>query len=298
MFYESNSSQRPNFRSGEGVGEMKHKIGITVLAAVLALAGLSEASQQFDTLKSSVSDWTRTSILGNLLVFASDGAGESGAPQQQPTLLLAETRLACRGEKSHSAASRPASTTKAASADRAKQIEGSSRAHSIDELAMRFAATRDLNTPSAKSREQIVVKVAPQIAELAKELGEVSEDEAAGAVRARETGEARAAARVRAAAELKKLGVKRVFVRVARFSDAETQKKVFTFRQTESLPTMSGVWSLASLGDEPTPVVAPHGAPLAPTAPTTSEGTFVFQTNFNAPPASNTSFNCDSDPLG
>jgi hypothetical protein len=55
------------------------------------------------------------------------------------------------------------------------------------------------------------------------------------------------------------------------------------------------VWSLASLGDEPKPAVAPHGAPAMPT---TSEGTFVFHTNFNAPPASNTSFNCDSDPLG
>jgi hypothetical protein len=126
----------------------------------------------------------------------------------------------------------------------------------------------------------------------------VNDDEAAGAVRARETGEARAAARVRAAAELKKLGLKRVFVRVARFSDAETQQKVFTFRQTESLPAMSGVWSLASLGDEPKPAVAPHGAPIAPAMPTMSEGTFDFHTIFNAPPASNTSFNCDSDPLG
>jgi hypothetical protein len=275
---------------------MKHKLGITVLAAVMALAGLSEASQQFDALKSSVSDWTRTSILGNLLVFASDGAGESGAPRQPSTLLLAETRLACRGEKSHSAASRPASTTKAAGAEHAKQIEGSRRAHSADELAMRFAAARDFDTSSAKSREQIVKKVVPQIAELVKEFGGVIEDEAAGAVRAREAGEARAA-RARAAAELKKPGLKRVFIRVARFSDAEAQKKVFRFRQPESLPVMPGVWTLASLGDEPepTPTVAPHGAPVAPTAP---DGTFDFRTIFNAPPASNTSFNCDSEPLG
>jgi hypothetical protein len=162
---------------------------------------------------------------------------------------------------------------------------------------MRFAATRGFDTSSAKSREQIVVKVVPQIAELAKELGGVNEDEAAGAVRAREAGEARAAAHVRAAAELKKLGLKRVFVRVARFSDAGTQKQVFTFRQTESLPTMPGVWSLSSLGDEPepTPAVAPSGVPAAPTMP---DATFDFHTIFNAPHASNTSFNCDSEPLG
>jgi hypothetical protein len=297
MFYRSNSSQRPNFRNGEGVGEMKHKLGITVLAAVMALAGLSEASRQFDALKSSVSDWTRTSILGNLLVFASDGAGEPGATQPQPTVLLAETYLACHGEKSHSAASRPASTTKAASAGHAKQIEGSSRARSADELAMRFAAARVFDTSSAKSREQIVMKIVPQIAELAKELDAVNDDEAAGAVRAREAGEARAAAHVRAAAELKKLGLKRVFVRVARFSDAEAQKQVFTFRLPESLPTTPGVWSLASLGDEdePTPAVAPSGAPAAPTTP---DATFEFHTIFNAPHASNTSFNCDSEPLG
>jgi hypothetical protein len=106
---------------------MRHKLGVTILAAVLALAGTREAFRQFSELKTSVADWTRTSILGNLLVFAADGA-EAGSPQQPSTIFLAETYLACHGEKSHSAASRPASTTKAASAEHAKGIERSSRA--------------------------------------------------------------------------------------------------------------------------------------------------------------------------
>jgi hypothetical protein len=272
---------------------MRNKLGITVLAAVMALAGLREASQQFSELKSSAAEWSQTSILGNLLVFASDSAEESGTPQPQPTILLAQTYLACRGEKSHSVASRPASATKAASAEHAKVIERSTRAQSTGELAMRFAVPREWNTSEAKSREQFVVKVAPQIAELAKEFGGVIDDEAAGAVRAREAGEARAAAHTRAAAELKKWGLKRVFVRVARSQDADAEKKVFAFRLPEMLPTTFDVKSLASLSDEtaePTPAVAPN-VPVPADA-------FDIKAIFNAPPASNTSFNCDSDPLG
>ncbi|MFL6228291.1 MAG: hypothetical protein ACJ741_05895 [Pyrinomonadaceae bacterium] len=272
---------------------MRHKLGITVLAAVMALAGLREASEQFGTLKSSVSDWTRTSALGNLLVFAADGAEEAGAPQQ-PTVILAQTYLACRGAKSHPAASRPASTTRQAADERAKVIEGSSRAHSADELAMRFAAERDLSTQSAQTREQIVVKVMPQIAELAKELGAMSDGDAAGSVRIRESVEARVA-HARAATELKKLGVKRIFVRVARSSDADGGKHVFTLRLPESSTTMPGVWSVASVGGVPvpTPTVAPEL-----TAPAMPVEAFDFHTFFDAPPASHTSFDCDPDPLG
>ncbi|MDT7604149.1 MAG: hypothetical protein QOF61_2146 [Acidobacteriota bacterium] len=270
---------------------MKHKLGITILAAVIALAGTREAFQQFDELKTSVADWTRTSILGNLLVFATDGA-EADSPQ--PTILLAETYLACHGEKSHSATSRPASTTKAASAGHAKGIERSPRAHVAGELAMRFAVTRTSSTSQAKLREQIVLKVVPDIVELTKAFGAgLTDDETAGAVRARESGEARAA-RTRAAAELKKLGLKRVFIRVAHFTNADAGRNVFAFRLPEMLPTPFDMKSLALVGDatESTPLVAP-----APSAPTTTDATFDLGTIFNAPPVPTSTLNCDSDPL-
>jgi hypothetical protein len=134
----------------------------------------------------------------------------------------------------------------------------------------------------------------PEIAAVAKAFGAgLVEDEAVGTVRVRDANEMRAA-RTRVATELKKLGLKKMFVRVARLDGEGVEKNVFAFRLPEMLPTPLDIRSLASLGDEPEPttVVAP-----APTAPTTTDATFSISHIFNAPPAPTVSFNCDSDPL-
>jgi hypothetical protein len=253
----------------------------------MALAGTREAFRQFSALKASVTDWTQTSILGNLLVFASDGS--DAASTQPQTILLAQTYLACnRGEQTHSAApaSRPASRTKALNSEHAK-TERVERAASLDGLAMRFAASRDV-----KSGERVFVRVVPQIAEIEKAFGAgLDEHEAAQeAVRAREAG----AARGRVVAELKKLGLRKVFVRVARREGAAEQEKVFAFRLPEAFAPALDLKSLADFNAVQTPEVAPGVAPQGAT--TLPDESLDFSSVFNLP-ATPASFSCDSDPL-
>jgi hypothetical protein len=219
----------------------------------MALAGTREAFRQFDELKTSVGDWTRTSILGNLLVSAAGATEEDGnaQPQQPTTILLAQTRLACEGERLRSAtqASRPASKTKAANTGHAKLNEKFSNAPGIGELSLRFAATpRELHRIEVKTREQSFVAVAPQLAELAKTWGASVEPKAVEqAVRAREGVEA-GAGRARVAAEWKKLGLRKVFVRVAREGSAFEEKQVFAF-EPHAFATAFDLKSFAGLDD-------------------------------------------------
>src|SRR5215217_7187329 len=97
---------------------MRQKFNVAILAAVITLAGASEAFTQFDALKASVNDWTRTSILGSLLVYAADGA-QSPAREAQPTVLLAHSAAdgGCGKSTSAALASRPASRTRVVAAD-------------------------------------------------------------------------------------------------------------------------------------------------------------------------------------
>jgi hypothetical protein len=265
---------------------MRQKINVTILAAVISLAVAGEALTQFDSLKTSVNDWTRTSILGSLLVYAADGA-QSPARDAQPTVLLAHASAAadgCAGQRSTSAAreGRPASRTRIAANERAHAAEESARG--LGELAMGFAA--EPNAPmKSKVREEFVFKVMPRIAEAAKwQSAAVEEEEAAGAVRARGGVEA-GAARARAAAELKKLGLRKVFVRVAQAEGVSLPARAFEFRLPEPLPPAPAAKPHAGLGDE-----APDGE--AHDAPAAAPG---FVTLFSTP-APTASLNCDSDP--
>jgi hypothetical protein len=296
---------------------MRQKIGVTILAVIMALAGTREAFQQFNELKTSVSDWTRTSILGNLLVSAAGATEEAGnAPATQPTttILLAQTRLACTGERARSAtqASRPASKTKAANTEHAKMNEKFNTAPGFGELSMRFVATpRELHKIEVKTREQSVAVAIPQIAELAKtwDAGDATKA-TQQAVRAREGVEA-GAGRARVAAELKKLGLRKVFVRVAREGGAFEEKQVFTF-EPHTFATAFALRSLAGLDD----VTAEASAATDATAhvkgscdasskddsssdnlsSAPAQG-FDINSIFNNP-ATTSSLNCDSDPLG
>lgn len=270
---------------------MRHKLGVALLATVMALAGTREALRQFDELKNSVTEWTHTGVFGNLLVFASEGV--PAAPQQ--TIFLAEeTRPPCPGEWLHSAAqsNRTASRARAASTVHAAGIEKSRRASGSDELALRFAATpaHDPRTLEALVREEAFVNLASQVAEMADSLGAVVDaPRAAGAVCARGAWKA-VGARARAAAEWKKLGLKKVVVRVARREGVPAGD--LTFRLHESLSSALDFKSLADATPEPQPPPLPAGEG----APASGEtfNSYRFSTVFT----SNVSFNCDSDPLG
>jgi hypothetical protein len=264
---------------------MRQKINVTILAAVIALAGASEALTQFDSLKTSVNDWTRTSILGSLLVYAADGA-QSPERVTPPAVLLAHASAAngCAGEKSTPAAlaSRPASRNRVAVNEHERVAERLTRG--LDELAMSFAATPNAQT-KLKAREEFVFKVMPRIADAAKSLG-TDEHEAMQAVRA-PAGVEVGAARTRVAAELKKLGLRKVFVRVARVEGVSLPAEAFEFRLTEpTMPPAPVAKPHAGLGDD-----APDGDAPAHAPAESSD----FVSLFN-PPAPTVSLNCDSDP--
>jgi hypothetical protein len=298
------------------MSEMRQKFGVALLAAVMALAGTREAFRQFDELKTSVSDWTRTSILGNLLVSAAGSTEEDGSAQPQPphTILLAQTRLACEGERLRSAtqASRPASKTKAANNGHAELNEKFDSVHGMGELSLRFAATpRELHRIEVKTREQSFVAVAPQLAELAKTWGADAEPKAVEqAVRAREGVEA-GAGRARVAAEWKKPGLRKVFVRVAREGGAFEEKQVFAF-EPRAFATAFDLRSLAGLDSEvaETTVTTNATAQDKVSCDSLSKDNSSSDDSSSAPaqgfdsnsifnnPAATYSLNCDSDPLG
>ena len=153
---------------------MRHKLGIAILAALMALAGTREAYQQFAGLKDSVADWTRTSILGNLLVSAagSDGAApDSPAAQQQPVVLLAaQTRPPCPFARVR-AASQPSQTSRAVNASDASTEHARFAARqgvaAGDWIAASLDAARAKSGKAeAKARERMLVKSVPQFAEL------------------------------------------------------------------------------------------------------------------------------------
>ncbi|MDQ3908606.1 MAG: hypothetical protein M3268_09730 [Acidobacteriota bacterium] len=197
---------------------MRHKLGVVVLAALMTVAGAREAQRQFGELKSSVAEWTSASILGNVLVFAGGAPENPAAPSQTILIADARTHSNCKGEHSPAAAvltSRPASQQKAAGAEHARTekspSETTSDVRGLDALAHSLAAARE-----QKSREQLIVRFAPQVSQIAEAWGEQLNEQVAAqtAIRARQTGEAEAA-RARVASELKKLGLRKVFVRVA-----------------------------------------------------------------------------------
>jgi hypothetical protein len=267
---------------------MRQKIKVAILAAVIALAGANEALTQFDSLKSSVNDWTRTSILGSLLVYAADGA-QSPERVTPPTVLLAHASAAadgCTGEQSTPAAraSRAASRTGVVALNVNGRV-AEKPARGLDELAMSFAATPNAQTKS-RAREEFVFRVMPNIADAAKSLGmDSDEHEAMQAVRVREGVEA-GAARTRVAAELKKLGLRKVFVRVAQVEGVGLPAEAFEFRLTEPAPPAPVAKPHAGLGDE-----APDGDAPAHAPAESSDFVSLFNT-----PAPTVSLNCDSDP--
>jgi hypothetical protein len=265
---------------------MRQKINVAILAAVITLAGAGEALRQFDSLKTSVNDWTRTSILGSLLVYAADGA-QTPAQVAQPTVLLAHASAAsrCAGENSTPAAreSRPASRTKVVAADEHAR-ESEKLARTLDEMSMAFSATPDAPKKSM-AREEFVFKVMPRAADWAKPGASFDEHEAAQAVRAREGVEA-GAARTRVAAELKKLGLRKVFVRVAQVEGVSLPAEAFELRLSEPAPPAApAAKPHAGLGDE-APAAGAHDAPAE-----SSDFVTIFNT-----PAPTASLNCDSDP--
>jgi hypothetical protein len=271
---------------------MRQKINVTILAAVITLAGAGEALRQFDSLKTSVNDWTRTSILGSLLVYAADGA-QSPARDAQPTVLLAHASAApgCAGAKSTPAAreSRPASRTRVVAVNEHGRV-AEKLALGLDEMAMSFAATPDAPKMS-KAREEFVFKVMPRAADTAKwkwQGATFEEGGAARAVRAREGVEA-GAARTRVAAELKKLGLRKVFVRVAQVEGSSAPAAAFEFRLTEPAPPAPAAKPRAGLGDETPDQDEREGAARAH-APSLDCATI-----FDAP-APTVALNCDSDP--
>jgi hypothetical protein len=269
---------------------MRQKINVTILAAVITLAGASEALTQFDSLKTSVNDWTRTSILGSLLVYAADGA-QSPARDAQPTVLLAHAAVADGCGKSNSAtpASRPASRNRVAVNEHVRVAEKLARG--LDDLAMSFAATPSAPTKSM-AREEFVFEVMPRVADEAKSSGmNADEDEAMKAVRAHLGVEAGAAVRTRVAAELKKLGLRKVFVRVAQVEGLSLPAEAFEFRLTEPVQPAPAAKPHAGLGDEATDRDATD-APARAHAPSLDCVT-LFDT-----PATTVSLNCDSDPRG
>jgi hypothetical protein len=250
----------------------------------MTIAGTREAYRQFGELKTSVTDWTRTSILGNLLVFA---GGTTESPGAQPqTILLAQSYTACKGERSLFATqqSRPASKPKAVSAEHAK-IENSLDPRGLDALAQSLSAARDKGT-----REQLIVKLIPQVSEIAKTLGtEFDAHEATETtVRARNAGEA-GAMRTRVATELKKLGLRRVYVRVAKLEGEQRDGNVLMAQLPETFALE--LKSLAGLPAAPASESAPQVmAPQVESLP-------VEQFDLNFFNASHASLGCDSDPL-
>jgi hypothetical protein len=255
----------------------------------MTIAGTREAFRQFGELKTSVTDWTRTSILGNLLVFA---GGTTESPGAQPqTILLAQSYTACKGERSLFATqqSRPASKPKAAASEHAKTsgslAENSLDPRGLDALAQSLSAARDKGT-----REQLIVKLIPQVSEIAKTLGtEFDAHEATETtVRARNAGEA-GAMRTRVATELKKLGLRRVYVRVAKLEGEQRDGNVLMAHLPETFALE--LKSLAGLPAAPASESAPQVmAPQVESLP-------VEQFDLNFFNASHASLGCDSDPL-
>ncbi|MDT7542249.1 MAG: hypothetical protein QOE33_2153 [Acidobacteriota bacterium] len=264
---------------------MRHKLGVVILATVMTIAGTREAFRQFGELKSSINDWTRTSILGNLLVFAGGGAEASGAQSQ--ALLLAETYTACKGQRSSPATqtSRPASKPKAASAEHMliekSLVEKSPDTRGLEGLAQSLSAARDNG-----SREQLIVKAIPQFSEIAKTLGaEFNEREAEKTTfRAGES----VATRTRVVAELRKLGLRRVYVRVAKMEGSPREVNVFHAHLPETFALE--LKSLAGLPDATTNESAHTVAPQEASLP-------LDQFDRNLFYVSHASLDCDGDAL-
>jgi hypothetical protein len=106
----------------------------------LALAGAREASRQFRKLKTDVTDWTRTSVWGGLLVFAGGGTGAQAFAR--PTYLVSPAFAAtCPTQKPRAATTltaRVAAKPKAAEASRAWAAPEAGRGHALNELSMKF----------------------------------------------------------------------------------------------------------------------------------------------------------------
>lgn len=270
---------------------MRHKLGVVMLALLLTAASASEASRQFGEWKSSVAEWTRASILGNMLVFAASDAETSDAEPQ--TVLLAETFKACKGATAPATAqpSRPASRTKAASTEHAKMTDSlpqsSVAARDTEELASSLTTTRD-----AKSRARVLVRVVPDVSEIARTLGSDFDEHAVveAAFRARESGEAGAAARTRAFAELKKLGLRKVYVRVAKMESAHEGVKVFEMLSPVAPPRALEPDAPAFVRGVMTLESAPEATPIGAALPV-DQSSFI---NFFDDPASLVSPGCES----
>jgi hypothetical protein len=89
---------------------------------------------------------------------------------------------------------------------------------------------------------------------------------------------------------LKKLGLRKVFVRVAQVEGVSLPAEAFEFRLPEPLPPAPAAKPHAGLGDE-----APAGEASSAPAHAPAESS-DFATLFNTP-APTASLNCDSDPL-
>lgn len=293
---------------------MRHKLGIALLAALMALAGTREAYQQLDGLKTSVGEWTRTSILGNLLVSAASGETADAPPAQQPTVLLAQSHTPCPFERARALAqssqpsqlSQPSrsAVTGDANTDHARAAAKREAAPTVGEFALNLDAARHGSLKvDEKTREELIVRAAPQIAELANVLG--SHAEVRALTEAAHTREISEADRARVAAEWKKLGLRKVFVRVAR--EARTEKNgaapapasfdPHSFASAFTFKTITGLDEANDTPPAPRSNEASHDAPSDDQLSDAASPNFGFDSD-NDCPAARPSLDCDGDPLG
>ncbi len=257
---------------------MRHKLAVVVLATLMTAAGASEASRQFGEWKSAAAEWASASILGNVLVFAGGASDTSAAPRQTVLVADAHASSACKGERSPAAAApsgRPASQQKAAagSAKTEKSLsETTPEARDSDALAHSLVAARD-----QKMSERIVVKLVPRIGEIAEtlneQLGEQTTVRTAFRTRATVTASGGAEA-ARAVAELKKLGLRKVYVRVAQAKGGARAGDAFRAFAPNGLPVAFEFTSPAE----------PRGASLEESAQEVPRGAAV--------PVDQQDFNC------
>ncbi|MCA1816175.1 MAG: hypothetical protein LC746_07155 [Acidobacteria bacterium] len=291
---------------------MRHKLGIAILAALMALAGTREAYQQLDGLKTSVGEWTRNSILGNLLVSAASGETADAPPAQQPTVLLAQSHTPCPFERARALAqssqlSQPRrADARAANADHARAAAQREAAPRLGEFALNLGAARH-GSPKVdeRTREELIVRAAPQIAELTNVLGSHAEVRALS--EAAHTREISEADRARVAAEWKRLGLRKVFVRVAREGGARTEKSFASpapasfdpraFASAFTFKTITGLDEATDAPPAPRANEASHDAPSDDELSDAASPNSGFDSDGDCP-AARPSLDCDGDPLG
>lgn len=252
---------------------MRQKFCVTLLAMTLTLAGAREASRQFQQLRENVTDWTRTSVWGGLLVFAGSGAAGASA---RPTYLVANASApACPTAKPRAASNAAArqSRQKGATPARAGATEVAShgRAAAAEELAVRVVAPL-LAEPAVeialagRGKGKSLAGLGAELEALARYAGARYEADAARA------GEWRADAR--AVTELVRLARKKAFVRVDQSEGPSKRGPVSAARWSELIPPAHAAPRAA--GAVPKPPARPKAEPRAATVDSDEDESFNF----------------------